>query len=96
MFRQLVEATDFVRRHGRVDLLRVGQVQVVHDLKLTISMNTFCLRTHELIKRKLSLTVLGHHGNCLKTCVNNSCSNLHHIFNAYIYLAAKCVLLCEL
>ena len=74
MFRQLVEATDFVRRHGRIDLLRVGQVQVVHDLKLTISMNTFCLKTR----------------------VNNSCSNLHHIFNAYIYLAAKCVLLCEL
>ena len=33
VFRQLVEAADPVGRHGHVDLLRVGQVQVVHDLK---------------------------------------------------------------
>ena len=33
VFRQLVEAADPVGGHGHVDLLRVGQVQVVHDLK---------------------------------------------------------------
>ena len=33
VFRQLVEAADPVGGHRDVDLLRVGQVQVVHDLK---------------------------------------------------------------
>ena len=33
VFRQLVEAADPVSGHRDVDLLRVGQVQVVHDLK---------------------------------------------------------------